>query len=68
VKENGKWAYGENKGRSLDRAKFEDWKTRFYKFEGWDPKTGWPTRKNLESLGLRNVANELEKKNKLGSA
>ena len=66
VKENGKWIYAENKGRTLDREKFEEWKTKFYKFEGWDSNTGWPIRKNLESLGLRNVADELEKKNRLG--
>ncbi len=68
VRENGKWRFGENADRTLNKEKLEDWKSRYYTFEGWDPKTGWPTRKNLESLGLKYVADELEGKNKLGSA
>lgn len=67
VYENGKWKYSENIGRTLDRDKFEDWKTRYYKHEGWDPETGWPTRKTLEELELGFVADELEKAGKLGS-
>ena len=66
IRENGKWSYADNRGRMLDRAKFEEWKTKYYKFEGWDPNTGWPTGKTLESLGLRHVARELKQKNKLG--
>ena len=64
--ENGEWTYASAQGRTLDQAKFEDWKTRFYEFEGWDPTTGWPTRATLEELGLGNVADELETKGKLG--
>jgi len=62
IKENGKWVYGNNAGRVLDRDRFEEWKTKYYKFEGWDPNTGWPTEKNLESLGLRQVADELKQR------
>jgi len=54
--------------RSIDRDKFEQWKTRFYKLEGWDVKTGWPKRETLSSLGLDHVADDLEKKDKLGSS
>jgi ferredoxin len=43
-------------------------KTRFYQFQGWDTKTGFPTRKALESLDLEGVADELEKNGKLGTA
>jgi len=42
--------------------KFEDFKTKFYELEGWDVKTGWPTRETLESLDLDYVADELEEK------
>ena len=63
---NGEWTYATVQGRTLDQAKFEDWKTRFYEFEGWDSTTGWPTRSTLEKLGLGNVADELETKGKLG--
>ena len=27
-----KWTYSDCKGRKLDRKKFEEWKTKFYKF------------------------------------
>ncbi len=66
VYENGKWTYAENAGRKLDRAKFEDWKTRFYDFEGWNKANGWPKRSTLESLGLKRVADTLEAKGRLG--
>ena len=64
---DGKWEYTDVSDRSLDRSKFDDFKTLFYKFEGWDPKTGWPTRATLEGLGLKDVAELLQLKGKLGS-
>jgi aldehyde:ferredoxin oxidoreductase len=64
---NGKWSYESVVGRTLDRSGVEQWKDHFYKVEGWDLKTGWPTRKTLEELGLKDVADELESKNKLGA-
>jgi aldehyde:ferredoxin oxidoreductase len=63
---NGKWAYTSNEGRKLDRAKFEEWKTMFYDFEGWNTANGWPTRGTLENMGLKNVADILESKGRLG--
>ncbi len=66
-KENGKWAYVETLGRTFDRKKVEEFKTRFYKVQGWDVASGYPTRKTLSSLGLGYVADELEKAGKLGS-
>jgi len=68
VYENGQWKYGSPKGRTLNKAKFEEWKTKFYAFEGWDTSSGWPKRKTLEDLGLKNVADALEAKGKLGKA
>ncbi len=67
-KVNGKWEYINLFGRKVDRVKFEEWKTKYYKFEGWNPETGWPTRKALEEVGLKIVADELEKNKKLGKA
>ncbi len=61
-----KWTYSTGAGRKLDRDKFEDWKTRFYKFEGYNPDNGYPTRKTLEGMGLKNVADLLKKRDKLG--
>lgn len=39
----------------------------FYEAAGWDKKTGIPTKKKLEDLGLKEVANELNKLGKLPS-
>jgi aldehyde:ferredoxin oxidoreductase len=48
-----------------DREQFEEFKTRSYNFEGWDPNTGYPIGNTLASLGLGYVADELEEHNKL---
>jgi aldehyde:ferredoxin oxidoreductase len=66
VYDDGKWSYGTNAGRKLDKARFEDWKTRFYEFEGWNASNGWPKKSTLESLGLKKVADVLGNKGKLG--
>jgi aldehyde:ferredoxin oxidoreductase len=65
-RKDGKWDYINVKKRSLDKAKFEDWKTTYYTLEGWDPASGWPERKTLDSMGMGHVADELEKNGKLG--
>ncbi len=65
-KENGKWDYYGYSRRMLDREKFDEFKTGFYKLQGWDVETGYPKKSTLESLGLKNVADELEKNGKLG--
>jgi len=63
---DGKWVYEAGRGRQLDRAKFEDFKTRFYKFEGYNPGNGYPTRDTLEKTGMKKVADLLETRGKLG--
>jgi aldehyde:ferredoxin oxidoreductase len=52
---------GPSKGQSIDMEKFEELKDAFYEMRGSDNKTGAPTRKTLEELGLKYVADELEK-------
>ncbi len=64
--ENGKWEYINLNNRSIDRTRFEEWKTKYYRLEGWDIASGWPSRETLASLGLEHVADELEKNNRLG--
>ncbi len=64
--EEGKWKYLNLDGRHLDKGSFEEFKSKFYRFQGWDPKTGWPKRSTLESQGLKHVADELKRKGKLG--
>ena len=63
---DGKWTWANGAGRSLDRAKVEEFKTKFYKFEGFDPKSGWPKRKTLEKMGLNKLADTMKSKGKLG--
>jgi aldehyde:ferredoxin oxidoreductase len=50
----------------LDKSKFEEFKTRFFKLQGWDPESGFPRRSTLQALGLSRVADELERNRKLG--
>lgn len=65
--EDGTWDYRVIGGRVLDEQKFEEWKSKFYEFEGWDPASGWPRRSTLEKMGMGNVADELAKHGKLGA-
>ena len=65
-RKHGKWEYTDISDRCIDREKFEEFKTRFYQLEGWDPDTGYPSRSALTSLSLEYVADELEKNGKLG--
>jgi len=48
----------------VDKKKFEALKNRYYQLAGWDEKTGWPTRKKLEELDLKDVADKLLRDNK----
>ncbi len=58
--------YGEiNYPTYIDRKKFEALKDRFYELRGWDVETGRPTRKKLEELDMKDIADELEKVGKL---
>ena len=47
-------------GGGLDRQDFEKAKTDYYQQRGWDVKTGAPTRKKLEELDLKDVADKLK--------
>jgi len=44
----------------------EKFKDHFYKVEGWNVDNGYPTRKTLEDLDLKSVADTLQSKGKLG--
>ncbi len=65
-RKDGKWDYADVSRRHIDKEKFELFKTRFYELEKWDPASGYPTRSGLASLKLGHVADELERKGKLG--
>ena len=64
--EDGEWTI-EQRSIILDEAKVEEWKTHYYKLEGWDTSSGWPTEATLEGLDLGYVADKLKSKGKLGA-
>jgi aldehyde:ferredoxin oxidoreductase len=64
--QNGKWTYETGAGRLLDRAKVEEFKTKFYAFEGYNSDNGYPKRDTLEKMGLKKVADLLQSRNRLG--
>ena len=48
-------------GAEEELKKHEKLLDSYYKLRGWDLKTGIPTRETLEKLGLKYVADEIEK-------
>jgi aldehyde:ferredoxin oxidoreductase len=61
---DGQWKYEGGAGRMLDRDKFEDWKTRFYKAEGYG-QDGVPTKATLDTMKMPKVAEALKSQGKL---
>jgi aldehyde:ferredoxin oxidoreductase len=57
---------GKDDGVVLDREKFLRLMDKYYELRGWNKENGWPTREKLEELGLKMVADELERLGKLG--
>jgi aldehyde:ferredoxin oxidoreductase len=47
-------------GIAHDQAKWDKMLDEYYDLVGWDKKSGVPTRAKLETLGLKDVADELE--------
>jgi aldehyde:ferredoxin oxidoreductase len=56
---------GPHEGRKLDKVKFERMKDEYYSLRGWDVHSGIPTRKKLEELDLKDIADNLKKTGKL---
>lgn len=56
---------GPQRGRRLDRERFERMKDEYYELRGWDINTGLPYRSTLDGLGLKEVADVLEKYKRL---
>ena len=56
---------GPCKGEILHRDKFEKMLDEYYELRGWDKETGLPTRSKLQEVGLKEVADELEKYGRL---
>ena len=56
---------GPYQGFAHDPEKWDELLDEYYDLNGWDRKTGIPTRARLEALGLKDVADELEEMGKL---
>jgi aldehyde:ferredoxin oxidoreductase len=56
---------GKLAGWKIDEAKFNKMLDEYYELHGWDKETSFPTRHTLEKLGLKYVADDLEKIGKL---
>jgi aldehyde:ferredoxin oxidoreductase len=56
---------GPYKGFAHDPEKWDRLLDEYYDLNGWDRETGIPTRARLESLGIKDVADELERIGKL---
>ena len=52
-------------GKPLTQEMLDGMLDNYYELRGWDRKTGIPTRAKLEEMGLKFVADELEKLRKL---
>jgi aldehyde:ferredoxin oxidoreductase len=52
-------------GLKIDKEKWDKMLEEYYNLNGWDKKTGIPTRTRLEELGLNDIADDLEKMGKL---
>lgn len=56
---------GPFKGERLAKDKWDKMLDEYYGLHGWDKGTGWCTRRTLESLGLTDVADLLERVGRL---
>ena len=52
-------------GLSFNRKDWDEMLDEYYDLVGWDKQTGIPTRAKLEKVGLKDVADDLEKAGKL---
>jgi aldehyde:ferredoxin oxidoreductase len=60
-----KMTEGAGQGTSVDKEMYDKMLDRYYEVRGWD-KNGFPKRSHLEKLGLKYIADELQKMKRLG--
>jgi aldehyde:ferredoxin oxidoreductase len=53
------------RGFRLSKRKYDEMLSEYYQLHNWDPKTGLQTEKSLMDLGMKGVAKDLQKMNKL---
>jgi aldehyde:ferredoxin oxidoreductase len=56
---------GQHKGIAHDQKGWDEMLDEYYELVGWDKETGAPTLSRLETLGLKDIAEELKKMGKL---
>lgn len=55
-------------GWKMDKEKYNKMLDEYYEIHGWDKHTSFPIKKTLVDLGLKEIANDLEKIGKLGKS
>jgi aldehyde:ferredoxin oxidoreductase len=56
---------GPHKGSKIEEESYMEMLDEFYELWGWDRETGMQTKTGLESLGLKDIAQEIAKQGKL---
>jgi len=56
---------GPARGELLAKDKWDKMLDEYYELHGWNKQTGWQTRSQLEELGLKEMADELEQVGRL---
>jgi aldehyde:ferredoxin oxidoreductase len=56
---------GPYEGEHIDHEIWDRMLDTIYRLHGWDRRTSWQTRKGLEKIGLSDIADKLEKENRL---
>ncbi|MDI9612348.1 MAG: aldehyde ferredoxin oxidoreductase N-terminal domain-containing protein [Acidobacteriota bacterium] len=64
--DGSKWQWENCRELYFTREGVDTFKTHFYKEEGWNTESGYPTRKTLEDLDMKYAADYLQDKGKLG--
>jgi len=59
---------GSAAGFKIGKEKWDHLLDEYYEMHNWDKETGFPTRECLEELGLKEIADDLEKAGKLGKS
>ena len=66
IYDGSQWDWQNCRELFFTREGVDTFKTLFYKEEGWNPDSGYPTRKTLEDLDMKYAADLLQSKDKLG--
>jgi aldehyde:ferredoxin oxidoreductase len=64
--EEGLAGGGPSQGAVVDREKFDRILDEYYACRGWDERTGLQKRETLENLGLKEIADDLAQRGRLG--